>query len=96
MRKPYKLIATGVVALTIFVSAALTSTGWASAGAGFLIVMAFPILLLGATFPLAVGGMALFRGHRSTDLGKMDLVAAAVAFLIVGVVISYVIFYFMG
>jgi hypothetical protein len=50
----------GIVVLTIFVAASLTSTSWASEGAGFFIGIAFPVLLLAATFPLAVGGVALF------------------------------------
>jgi hypothetical protein len=54
------------------------------------------VLLLSATFSLAVGGFALFRGDHSTDQGKMDLVSAAVALLIVGFVIWYVAFYFMA
>jgi hypothetical protein len=96
LRKPYKLIIVGIVALTSFVAAALISTSWVSEGVGFFIVIAFPVLLLGATFPLAVGGIALFRGHHSTREGKMDLISAAVALLIVGVAIWYVAFYFMA
>ena len=84
----------GIVALTIFVAAALSSTSWAPEGAGFFIVTAFPVLLLGATFPVAVGGIARFREQGSIDQGTVDLAAAAIALLIVGVVIWYVIFYF--
>jgi hypothetical protein len=90
LRKPYKLILGGIVALIIIVAAALTSASWASDGAGFFLVIAFPVLLLCATFPLAVGGIALFRGYHLIHQLNMDLVSAAVALLIVGIVIWYV------
>jgi len=93
MRKPYTLIAIGLGALVMIISTALTSTSWASPGVGFFIVMAFPMLLLGAIFPLTLGASRLFRGYRSTGGGKMELATSAVTFLIVGIVICYVIFY---
>lgn len=93
MRRPYKLIAFGLVALVIIVSAALTSTSWASHSVGFFVVTLFPVLLLGAAFPLAVGGMALIRGDPSSDIGKMDRAFAVGTFLFVGLMICYCIFY---
>ena len=93
MRKPYTLIVTGLSALVMISSAALTSTSWASPAVGFLIVMTLPMLLLGAIFPLTAGASGLLRAYRSTGGGKMDLAASAITFLIVGIVIGYVIFY---
>jgi uncharacterized membrane protein YozB (DUF420 family) len=94
LHKPKKLIALGIVLLAIVVAAALTSRSWAPEDAALLIVLFFPVLLAGATLPVAIGGIALFRDQGSANRRKMDLAVAVTSLVLAGGVVCYLVFFF--